>query len=1407
MKTASLLLAFPLLLPVCTTHAAPRELRADGRYEFRNNGRSTKYVIARDEVYRRNAGSRVLLSARDNLRSTQTTARQLAAETGDRIDMVAYPEGQTPTEQNRRVVARSVTLKLAEGVDPLVVALAANATSFRYLAYAKNEYVLQFPDNQAALSAAQDLKGIPGVSEVSVELARRYYPQALPTFNDPQLTFATTNVGGGQQIPIFYDFYNQKTMEPAVFQDTNSWAIISRDRVKPYQWYLFNSGVQMDQSNYQPLFPPFEERTVDGVPLPLPPPSIYTPDNVPPFAVPNDLSTYNPFFDILADINVTGAWSQTVADGTALNGAGVRVAVMDDGIQVSHEDLTGASLFDKNSSYNFLNKEGTFRPQDAAHYDPTPVGFNATAKPPNHGTAMAGLIFGRANNGKGGVGVAYGATMIGYRFLGPFLEPSVVADMLVWGAKVPATENPDKPRTGDEWRFDQPKFDVAVNAYGEGSTSGNTLADSDRFFKKALAYGATAGRNGKGVVYVFPAGNNGEDHGNSNYSYTSSSRYSIHVGSISDMGRRVIYSSPGASVHVVAPSGGGEMAPAIVRDTKVFPAFPLVVPSTNVDRSLGYTVSPDDYDGIRASNTYARTRNTQLIVTTDSGAGGAPISAYNKDFNGTSASAALVTGVVALMLQANPELGWRDVQEILMRSARVVDPLYGEWAFNPLGMPMSHKYGAGLVDAAHAVAMAKVWKNLGPPAGQRRDNEWSGEERQPTRGRTINRLDTNKVGTEVSFSSPAGSMRIEHVVVKVQITHTRPGDLGIILTAPQTGQADAPVESYLFIPHREYVTDDIVGNVDVVDENPDDTQVPDHYYEFTTVRHWGTAVDNPSLKPDTGAGTTGTWLLKIWDNTKYGKTGVPSTPPVPVADPNSTKLEDGVYVDRVIVPEGDNTVDGVLNYAAVAFHGTASPSENLAPTIVPDSIVARPGRPIYYRVKALTDSSSLGDLNQPRAPMLGYHFRVLGPVSGTATKLFTSPNNFQGFLNAYPDPAEGEPELEDFPSFRFGLKDGILTNVLTPNVTPSVTWRSVTGINKELTLNVQGFADVAGLVPGMYVVGRGVAPRARIAENGINAETNTITLTAANVGNVDDVVRFTNQGPSTGQKGEYTVKVEDPTGLVPGMYVSGANIGVGAQIAHNGVNVQTKTVTLTVPNIETVNEVIFFTDLEDFAFPGTTGSATGKKNERTVVMADLVGAFEGAYISGAGIGDAAQVTKIDVETKTLTLSVPNKENVSGEVQFNFRRMFNTLVKGRWNVEVSGTNIFGTTRKQMTFEVRDDVKYEDWVNTFNPPITEPDGDPDGDGANNIIEFVSGGEPFVRNTYEMPSSSIVDGKLVFRYQVDKNALGAVVTPQLSTDLSDWKDTAAVKAETVNNLTYYTVTLELGDARKFFRLKAKA
>lgn len=122
------------------------------------------------------------------------------------------------------------------------------------------------------------------------------------------------------------------------------------------------------------------------------------------------------------------------------------------------------------------------------------------------------------------------------------------------------------------------------------------------------------------------------------------------------------------------------------------------------------------------------------IVTTDiTGSAGYADGNYASDFNGTSAATPEVSGVVALMLDANDDLGWRDIQSILAISARHVGSAVGGFAsgnethlwqrgsgnsWNGGGMHYSLDYGYGLVDALAAVRLAESWTLQSTSANQ-----------------------------------------------------------------------------------------------------------------------------------------------------------------------------------------------------------------------------------------------------------------------------------------------------------------------------------------------------------------------------------------------------------------------------------------------------------------------------------------------------------------------------------------------------------------------------------------------------------------------------------------------------------------------------------------------------------------
>ena len=93
---------------------------------------------------------------------------------------------------------------------------------------------------------------------------------------------------------------------------------------------------------------------------------------------------------------------------------------------------------------------------------------------------------------------------------------------------------------------------------------------------------------------------------------------------------------------------------------------------------------------------------------------------YIYGLSGTDAATAIVSGVAALIRQANTNLTWRDLKLILAASARKNDPTNPDWedGARKYGSTsatdlyhFNHEYGFGVVDAKAAVDMAKGWTN------------------------------------------------------------------------------------------------------------------------------------------------------------------------------------------------------------------------------------------------------------------------------------------------------------------------------------------------------------------------------------------------------------------------------------------------------------------------------------------------------------------------------------------------------------------------------------------------------------------------------------------------------------------------------------------------------------------------
>lgn len=242
---------------------------------------------------------------------------------------------------------------------------------------------------------------------------------------------------------------------------------------------------------------------------------------------------------------------------------------------------------------------------------------------------------------------------------------------------------------------------------------------------KALLNGIYNGRDGNGSIFVFAGGNGGGSDDQCNFDGYTNSIYTVTIAAVDHLGKHPYYS---------------EMCSAII------------------------------------ASSYS-SGSGQMITTTDVSKG--TNRRCTSMHGGTSAAAPLVAGILALALEVRPELTWRDVQHIIVRSAVPSNTEDPDWEQNGAGRKFSHKYGYGVVHAARLLAEAQAHKLVAPQS-------WF-ESKNQTVPEPLLKLDEPKVAAvEVSqeMLDQANLKTLEHVTVTVWIEHDRRGDVQVELFSP-----------------------------------------------------------------------------------------------------------------------------------------------------------------------------------------------------------------------------------------------------------------------------------------------------------------------------------------------------------------------------------------------------------------------------------------------------------------------------------------------------------------------------------------------------------------------------------------------------------------------------------------------
>lgn len=409
----------------------------------------------------------------------------------------------------------------------------------------------------------------------------------------------------------------------------------------------------------------------------------------------------NPDFQFIyatpdVDINIEEAWE------SGITGAGVVIGVVDDAVQLTHPDLAANARPDL--SFDFVNNDN----------NPNPVPNSGDY----HGTAVAGLAAAVGNNGIGVTGVAHGAGIAGLRLLGLNQTDFTNAQALFHKAQ---------------------EIDVYNNSWGPVDGT-RQVAGPGPLTEAALRSSVFFGRGGLGTIHMWASGNGGGSGDSSNYDGFVNSRYTIGVGGIDHDGieanvdgTSTNYPEIGPSVLIVAPTGSNPQGILRDRNDGAGGTLGAGLFTTDVSGDTGYNAEPgtivDDLEG-----------DSDYFPDLD----------YTSHFNGTSAATPVAAGVVALMLEANPNLTYRDVQHILVRSASELNRTDPSWQVNNLevfrdpqegdpyplilssekpvnqfangaGFTVSHDrnaggesgYAHGLINASLAVELAKNWKSVG----------------------------------------------------------------------------------------------------------------------------------------------------------------------------------------------------------------------------------------------------------------------------------------------------------------------------------------------------------------------------------------------------------------------------------------------------------------------------------------------------------------------------------------------------------------------------------------------------------------------------------------------------------------------------------------------------------------------
>ena len=464
----------------------------------------------------------------------------------------------------------------------------------------------------------------------------------------------------------------------------------------------------------------------------------------------------------------------------------IQIAVVDDALQVDHEDLERNVI--SGASINVLVGK-----DDSNRTYPYPSASACAKGEGGHGTAVAGIIAARGDNGRGIKGIA-----------------SQTNKIKIWGANLVSSSQLSDGIISEV--FKHRVADTAVSSNSWGPFQPTHLSPLRSEFKNLINNGLNTGFGRKGISYVFAAGNEREKskeqvlEDRASYSGILNHPGIITVCAVGFDDIFAPYSEPGPNVWICGYSATDSLSNDFTPDyanninsgyLKVRGLATTDLSDTNGYNSEGDTIltfgvgarkcidelkiNPAAFEFNSPKLIYEGTcdRETENLVQVN----GATAS-YTRYFTGTSAATPMVSGVIGLIRSAYPNLTWRDIKLILAESAwqpltatalppnlKASYALDGAPAYRNDNHNYSHSpdYGFGIVNASAAMKLADGWTSL---SGPQKKKEYSG---------------TSLPRPPIKVLADSGISFIEYVQVEVGIEENSELDFGtltITLTSP-----------------------------------------------------------------------------------------------------------------------------------------------------------------------------------------------------------------------------------------------------------------------------------------------------------------------------------------------------------------------------------------------------------------------------------------------------------------------------------------------------------------------------------------------------------------------------------------------------------------------------------------------